>query len=144
MSFFEDEDPFDDILREFFGANSRGRRTKEPFIRGEEEDRVIDYVEDDEKLYLIFELPGFTDKDISIKVKNREIEITAKKENEDNIQDYLNQKLRQGIVIRKRLPDYIDIENMTYYVNNGILEIVFNKLKGVEKVKDGSKRIKIN
>ncbi len=140
MNFFDD-DPFEEIVREFFGNSPVRRTRKRQFIHGEGEDRVIDFIEDDKKIYLIFELPGFNEKDISIKIKSQTLEISAKKSNEEGIQTYLNQKLRQGIFIKKNLPHIINKNKMKYSVNNGVLEIIFDKQKGG---KNGLKKIKID
>ena len=65
---FDDDffnDPFENLIRDFFrGSSLEQRRRSQRFIKGEEEDRVIDFVEDGKKLYLVFELPGFDEKDV--------------------------------------------------------------------------------
>ena len=129
MSFFDDEnDPFDDIIREFFGGSPiRRSRKREQFISGEDEDRTIDFVEDENYVYLIFELPGFNEKDISVIVKGKELEITAHKSNGENIPDYLHQKLRQGLHVKKRLPNFVSSKKFKKSMRNGILEIKFIK-----------------
>jgi HSP20 family molecular chaperone IbpA len=121
---------FDEIVKEFFGNSSVREKNREQFIKGEDEDRVIDFVEDDEKVYLVFEFPGFDEKDIMIAVKGRELEISAQKLKRENVQDYLNQKLGQGLSIRKKLPDFVDSKKMSHTFRNGVLEVVFNKIKG--------------
>ncbi|MEM0465305.1 MAG: Hsp20/alpha crystallin family protein [Candidatus Pacearchaeota archaeon] len=142
MNFFDDEDDFESFFDDFFRRSPfRNERIKQ-FIVGEEEDRIIDFIEDEEKVYLIFELPGFIEKDISIKINGRELTITAKKSPKENIQNYLNKKLQQGIIIQKELPKIIDTKNFTYFVNNGVLEIVFNKIKG--GVKNEPRKIRID
>jgi len=138
MSFF-DEDPFEDIMNEFF-RESPLRRERQ-FISGEDEDRIIDFIEDEERVYLIFELPGFNQKDISVNVVGRDLEVSAKKSNNEVIQDYLNQKLKQGILIQKKLPYIINTSSINYHTRNGVLEIIFNKQK---EVKNGSRKIKID
>ncbi len=141
MGFFDDNDPFESIVREFFGGSPVRRARREQFISGEDEDRVIDFVEDNEKVYLVFELPGFNEKDISVRVKGRDLEISAKKSNGEAIPDYLHQKLKQGVLIQKKLPKIVNTSRMQYYVNNGVLEIIFNKQR---RVKNESRKIKIN
>lgn len=127
MSFFND-DPFEDIVREFFSGSSPRRR--EQFIRGEEEDRIIDFVEDNGKVCLIFELPGYEEKDVSIQVDKAKITISANKANSENIKEYLNSRLSQGISISKKLPSFVDPKNYSLTMKNGVLEIVFNKSSG--------------
>lgn len=123
MGFFDD-DPFDSIVREFFGPSRIKRRE---YVR-ENEERIVDFIEDENKIYLVFELPGYNEKDVSIVVDGRNLVITAKKSDKDTIQDYLHSKLRQGIKLTKHLPNFVDINNFSYSMKNGILEIVFNKL----------------
>lgn len=146
MSFFDDnEDPFDSIVREFFGGSPmrRGRR-REQFIRGEDEDRTIDFVEDENHVYLVFELPGFNEKDVSVIVKGKELEITAQKSNGENMQDYLHQKLRQGLFVKKQLPNFVSPKNFNHTIRNGILEIVFTKTNNKGVNKDERRKVKIN
>ncbi len=132
MGFFDD-DPFEDIVRELFGGSSANKREGEQFIRGEDEERVVDFVEDKNKIYLVFELPGYNEKDISVIVRGKELEITAKKSNKEEVQDYLHQKLNQALSINKNLPSFISPKKFSYTMKNGVLEIVFDKRKGGNK-----------
>jgi len=130
MGFFDDDDdPFEGIVRNFFGGGAplRKSRRENVFIRGEEEDRNIDFVEDGNKFYLVFELPGFSEKDLLVTVKNRSLEIIAQKKVGEGIQEYLMEKLGQGISIRKELPGFINPKGFSYTMRNGILEVVFDK-----------------
>jgi HSP20 family protein len=127
MGFFDD-DPFEDILREFFSPESRtGRKRNGTIIQGEEEDRIIDFVEEKNKVYLIFELPGYNEKDIMVIVKNKELEIRAQKNDREEVQTYLAPKLSKGFFIRKTLPKFINPKRFSHTMRNGILEVVFNK-----------------
>ena len=78
MGFFDDDDdPFDEIVKGLFGG-SRGSvrsRGRQKFSEGEEEDRIIDFIEDGKNIYLIFELPGFSIDDVSVTIKGKEINI---------------------------------------------------------------------
>ena len=130
MGFFDD-DPFEGIMREFFGGSPV--RSSRQFIRGEEEDRNLDFVEDEKKVYLVFELPGFREEDVSIEVNGRDLEISAQKKNGESMQDYLNQKLRRGVVIKKKLPSMVDSKNFSHTMKNGVFEVVFNKKGGTKK-----------
>lgn len=141
MSFFDDnDDPFDSIVREFF-RGSPIRRRREQFIRGESEDRTIDFLEDENHVYLVFELPGFNEKDVSVIVKGKDLEITAQKSNGESMQDYLHQKLRQGLHIKKQLPKFVSSKNFKHNMRNGILEITFIK---TGEVKNERREVKIN
>ena len=79
---------------------------------------------------MVFELPGYYEKDISVIAKGKELEIIANKFNGENIQDYLHQKLRQRLHFKKQLPDFINAKSCHHTMRNGILEIVFNKSNG--------------
>ncbi|MBI2452357.1 Hsp20/alpha crystallin family protein [Candidatus Pacearchaeota archaeon] len=133
MGIFNDdfgEDPFESIMRDFFGhgfGRKRGRRGT--IIRGEEEDRNIDFIETKEKVFIVFELPGFDEKDVSVGVDKRELEIRAKKSDGEKMQSYLLQKLKGGIHFRRKLPDFINPKKFDYTMRNGILEITFEKEK---------------
>lgn len=128
MSFFDD-DPFDSIIDEFFGRRGHGRegRRKEAFIRGEDEERVIDFIEDGDKIYLIFELAGYNEKDVVVVVNGKSIEITAQKKNLDKVRDYLAEKLSKGIHYKRNLPEFVNPKKFSQSLKNGILEIVFEK-----------------
>ena len=129
MGFFGDNDQFEDIIREFLGdSNSRIRRDDyEEIIGGEVEEGIIDFIEDENYIYLIFELPGYDEKDILISIKGRKLEIIAKKRNNVEVQNYLMQKLNTGFFIKKNLPSFIKTKNFKHTVKNGILELVFIK-----------------
>lgn len=132
MSFFDDDDSFESIVREFFGTGSfeNGKR-RSTIIEGEEEDRNIDFVEDDEHVYLVFEFSGYNEKDVFVVVKGNQLEIKTRKKEEicdiERVQPYLNQKLCQGIFIKKILPKFINSKKFKYTIKNGVLEVVFSK-----------------
>lgn len=71
MSFFDDN-PFDSIVREFFGENPRRGYRRRNIIRGEDEEQVIDLIESDDKVYLIFELSGYNEEDIFVEVNKKQ------------------------------------------------------------------------
>lgn len=129
MSFFDD-DPFEDIINEFFGRPARSnsiRHSQDQFIEGEQEDRNIDFVEDDNTLYLVFELPGYSEKDVVVGISNKQLKITAKKSTPDNVQPYLQPKLSKGISIAKSIPNFVNPNKFTKTMKNGILEIKLPK-----------------
>ncbi|HKL23810.1 MAG TPA: Hsp20/alpha crystallin family protein, partial [Candidatus Nanoarchaeia archaeon] len=129
MAFFGD-DPFDEIVREFFGRDLSQQANPQQnggFIRGEKEERNIDYVEDEKYVYLIFEIPGFSEKDVSVNISGKTIEINTTKSDEAKMQDYLAGKLRKGTQIRKTLPEKVKTKNFQQTIKNGILELTFHK-----------------
>jgi HSP20 family molecular chaperone IbpA len=129
MGPFDDDvfgsDPFD-LFREFFGESPR-RRYKKNFIEGEEEERVIDVIESEDKAFLVFELPGYSEDDIFVNVTGKTIEIIASKKNSEGVKEYLAQKLKQGIKYKRTLPDFVSTKKFDYTQKNGILEVAFNK-----------------
>jgi len=128
-NFFE-EDPFENIIKEFFGGGPfENDKKRNMIIKGEEEDRNIDFLEDENYVYLIFEFPGYNEKDISLSIKGNQLEIKARKNEEayEKVQPYLNEKLYQGIFIKKTLPRFIIPKKFKHTINNGVLEIIFNK-----------------
>lgn len=134
MGFFDD-DPFENIIDEFFGR-SRGFGTERPskrksaFIRGEEEERAIDFIEDEDRVYLIFELPGYNEKDVVVVINGKSIEITAQKKILDGVKEYLAQKLSQGSQYKRNLPDFVNPKKFSHSLRNGILEVCFEKKEG--------------
>lgn len=130
MGFFDEDDPFDSIIREFFGGRQGDpRKHKETIIRGEEEDRNIDFIESDEMIFLVFELPGYNEKDVVVMVKGKELEVSARKNNKEEIQDYLTEKLRRGMAFRRNLPNSVNPKKFSHTMRNGVLEIIFEKKK---------------
>lgn len=125
MDDFFSDDPFEDIFEEFFGKR-RGIR-REHFIRGEEEERVIDFLEDEKNIYLVFELPGYEEEDVFVNVKGKTIEISVEKKNLEGVKEYLARKLSEGIRYIRNLPAGVDGKNFNHSLKNGILEIKFNK-----------------
>jgi len=127
MSWFEDEDdPFEDIVRNFFTDKTRGSR-QQKVITGEDDERVIDLVESKDKFFLVFEVPGYTKEDIEISVRGNKIQIITKKKNLENVQDYLKRKLGIKTSLVRTLPDSVNNKKFDYQVNNGILEVMFKK-----------------
>lgn len=125
---FFGNDSFENLVRGFFEPNIRRQRSNQ-VIQGEQEDRTIDFIEDDGYVYIIFELPGYNENDINVLVKGNELEIKAKKKECDieKVQDYLSQKLCRGVFIKKVLPKFIVPKNFKSTMHNCILEIKFIK-----------------
>jgi HSP20 family molecular chaperone IbpA len=120
------DDPFDSIVREFFGERPRRARRESP-SKGEDDERTTDFIETDDKIYLIFELPGYSTEDVKVQVSDRTILIQAKKVETENVKDYLSQKLSAGIRHRLSIPDEADTKKYSYNISNGILEVSFEK-----------------
>lgn len=131
MSLFDDSDSFDSIVREFFGENARNRSgtRRKTFISSEDDERVIDFIEDETKSYLIFELPGYNSEDVSVKIDGRVLYIIAQKTDFEGVKEYLSEKLTRGMKLRKNLPEFINTKGFEHTLINGILEITFDKKK---------------
>ncbi len=120
MDFFSD-DPFEEILREFFrGSQSPAHRR----VRWKDE-RGISIINTEDYVYLLFELPGYDEEDIELKVTGNFIEIKAKKDDVGDVQDYLKEKLSRGIFIKKTLPSFVIPKKPKYTLKNGVLEVIF-------------------
>lgn len=125
MGFFDD-DGFDNIVREMFQGRV-GNYPDNHFIEGEKEERNMDFIETDENIFLTFELPGYSEKDVSVDVEKNRIKIIAKKKVDESIQSYLSKKLSNGVEIIKTLPKIINPKMPKITFNNGILEVRFLK-----------------
>lgn len=123
------DDPFDSIVREFFGrdpfrqADSKSNK----ILSSEDDQRMIDYIEDEIYAYTIFELPGYDEKDITVSIKGHELSIKAKKKVEESVDNYIAQKLNRGITITKTLPKNLITKGYESHFRNGVLEICFKK-----------------
>ena len=51
---------------------------------------------------------GYEEKDIRVETQDGYIEISAKKKETTQIQDYFLNKLTEGIFLRKQLPSFVD------------------------------------
>lgn len=126
----EGNDPFDDIVREFFGKDvGAGSPKKREVIRGESDEGKIDYVEDENNVYLLLEVPGYSDKDVTINISGDNLTVNAAKKEEDieSMPEYMSKKLIKGTSINKTLPENVKAKNFEKTVKNGVLEIKFNK-----------------
>ena len=62
-----------------------------------------------------------------VAVKGRDVEIQAQKKRQEGVQDYLMQKLQQGVLYRKTLPLFLNSKRFSSTMKNGVLEIAFEK-----------------
>ena len=127
MGFFNNDDPFEEIFSEVFGRRQGFPNRQNQVVSGEQEERIIDFVETKNKMYLVFELPGYNKFDVSVVVKGKKIIIDANKKQRENIQNSLSQKLGHGMHIEKILPDFVHTKKFSFTLKNGILEVVFDK-----------------
>jgi len=120
------DDPFEDIVREFFGGKNRENSEKN-FLSGEEEERKIDFIETDKKVFLVFELPGYNKEDIKVNISGINLEVSAQKKCSESVAEYMAQKLEQKVKIIKTLPSFLKRKKYSYIIKNGVLEINFIK-----------------
>ena len=123
MSF--NNDPFEDIVNQFFGGSQRVRRPRAKRIV-DEEDENTQFIEEEDYVYLIIELPGYSEKDINLSTNGDRINISAKTKQVVG-QDYIAQKQKEGITIEQIAPDNIKMKNFKKTFRNGILEVTFEK-----------------
>ncbi len=127
MGFFDD-DPFEEIVREFFGGTpSRVSSNGQKIISGEDEERKIDFVETPKEFFIVFELQGYEKEDVSLEIVGNKLVVHAKKKQSEKMEDYMARKLFQGLEITKVLPKFIKTKNYKHTFRNGVLEIAFKK-----------------
>jgi len=124
MGFFDEEDnSFENIVREFFEETRPGRTSSSrDFLKSEKEERFIDYIEEENFAYFVFELFGYSKEDIKVEIENGFVELIAKRKNLENVQDYLIPKLSKGMKIRKKITG-LKIKKYGWTFKNGILEV---------------------
>lgn len=125
MSPFGD-DFFDEIEKAFFGNSIPRTSSSGNVVQGEKEERVIDYIEEENEIYFVFELPGFNEEDISVALKGNELNVNVKKKSFSNVKNYLKEKLAQEISFSKAIPVKVD-KNFEKSFKNGILEVKFKR-----------------
>ncbi|MCR4327443.1 MAG: Hsp20/alpha crystallin family protein [Nanoarchaeota archaeon] len=121
MGFF-DEDPFEDIVREFFQENRSRTSSSRNSVKSEKEERIIDYIEEDKNVYFVFEIYGYSKDDLKVEVGRDFVEVKANIKDTEGIQDYLIPKLKKGVVLKKEVPG-LKIKKYDWTFNNGILEV---------------------
>lgn len=127
MSFFDDDNGFEDIMNNFFGQNSGHRQGNNEVISGEQDERMIDFIETDKEAFLIFELPGYRKEDVKVDISKNEIKIIAQRKVGESVAEYLAQKLRSGVEIVKPLPKVLVKKKYKLNFSNGVLEVRFRK-----------------
>jgi len=130
MSFFDENDPFESFVKEIFGESTGPVKRNRTIIQGDGEDRTIDFIEGERKVYALFELLGYNEEEITVSVKGRELGISARAHTTDDIQPYLVKKLNRGQIIRKSLPAFVNPKKFEHSIRNGVLEIIFEKVRG--------------
>jgi len=98
----------------------------------------LDISEDKENIYVEGDFPGFDQKDISVKIKEKELVISAKREikKEETKKNYYCCERFQGNLYREtNLPSEIDEGKVSAKYKNGLLRVTLPK-KEPEKSKE--------
>ncbi|WP_456327730.1 Hsp20/alpha crystallin family protein [Archaeoglobus sp.] len=129
-------DPFEEIRR----IQERLNRLFEDFERiGPRVVSVefpVDVIDEEDRIRVVADLPGFNKEDIEIWVEDGDLVIKAerKEEREEREANYLRRERRFGRVYRRiALPTDVDIENIKASYNNGVLEVIVPKTEKAKK-----------
>ncbi len=125
MSFFND-DPFEDIVNQFFGNHSGTKRRSRVRLKDDEEQNT-QFIEEENYVYYIIELPGYQEKDIKVGIQENTLVVSAQAVNNSETQNYLAQKHQEGITIQQVIPAYVKTKNFSKTFKNGVLEVTFAK-----------------
>ncbi len=124
----------DNDFVDFFPAVTKG--SKMGFVPS------VDVMETKENYILDMDLPGLTEKDVEINLKNRMLSISSKKEEkkeEKKEGDWLIKERRSSSFTRKfTLPDDINADKVNATFTNGVLKITIPR-----KTEEVSKKIAI-
>ncbi len=133
-------DPFEELRRmqeRFNRLFDEFERTTRFFVSPEElVDFPVDVIDEEDKIKVIADLPGFNKEDIELYVEDGYLVIKAqrKEEKEEKGKDYIRQERRYGEVYRRiPLPAEVKIEDVKAKYNNGVLEVVLPKTEKAQK-----------
>lgn len=119
-------DPFEDLVNQMFGRGATRRaRVMRRSSEEDEEGSELGFIETDTAVYCILELPGYTEDEVFVKVKGRELEIHAQKKKLGQVKEYLIPKLERGQIIQRTLPESASSKKYASTYRNGILEVRF-------------------
>ncbi|KAB1192494.1 Hsp20 family protein [Haloferax sp. MBLA0076] len=107
-------------------------------------DMAVDISDDEDKLVLSADLPGYEKDDISLSIANQTLTIEAKRDvtEERGEGEYIRRERRQQSARRTvRLPEMVDEENTSASYRNGVLTITLPKM---DVTPDDSHRIDID
>ncbi len=121
MGFF-DNDPFEDIIKEFFSGRSGSNVSSRTFRNNIEESS--NFVQSDKNVYFVLDLSG--KQSVNVEVKDELVR------NEYGEQVHTGKKAlviksSEGDVLQYALPKKIKSKNFHWNFKNGILEVKFKK-----------------
>ena len=99
---------------------------------------AIDIRETDDKFILEADLPGMAKEDVSLEIGDGVLEITAKKEKDEEVEEEGYIRKERGTMYYHRrlaLPDDVDTEQIKARMNDGVLQIELPKMKKAEPQK---------
>ncbi|WP_457590328.1 archaeal heat shock protein Hsp14 [Geoglobus sp.] len=131
-------DPFEELRR----MQERMARLLDEFDRmslsaGVELDMPVDVIEEEDRLRIVADLPGFDKGDIQVYIEDGDLVIRAerKEEKEDRSRNYIRRERRYGEVYRRiSLPVEVDEDRIKARYNNGVLEIEVPKTSRERKI----------
>jgi HSP20 family protein len=133
-------DPFEELRRMQDRLNrlfEEFERTTRRFITTEEfVELPVDIIDEDDKIKVIADLPGFKKKDIGIHIENGYLVIRArrKEEKKEEGRGYIRQERRYGEIYRRiALPTEVNVEEVKATYNNGVLEVTLPKSEKAQK-----------
>jgi len=90
---------------------------------------AVDFIDGKDQYRLLVELPGLTEKDFSVEVKNRTLTISGKRAKPElKDEDWIHQEIFSGEFSRGiELPNDADAEHISAKYTNGILELTIPK-----------------
>jgi len=96
---------------------------------------LVDLFETDESVYLFAELPGMTEEEINIEIKDGFLYIQGeRKPNRKSEDTYICAERSYGVFLRRfPMPARVDEENICAEFSLGVLKITIPKLKGGKK-----------
>jgi len=110
----------DRVFDAFFGGRSRNGVASRRWVP------AIDLVEEDEQLVLRADLPGLTEDDVEVEVKDRVLTISGKRKAEEKKEGegYVRVERAFGSFSRSlSLPEGIDADKVHAEFDNGVLEV---------------------
>lgn len=132
-------DPFEELRR----MQERMARLLDEFDRmsfsptGVELSMPVDVIEEEDRLRVVADLPGFEKSDIQVYIEDGDLVIRAvrKEEKEEREKNYIRKERRYGEVYRRiPLPVEVDEDRIKARYNNGVLEIEIPKTARERKI----------
>lgn len=90
---------------------------------------LMDIVESNQDFKYLFAMPGLKSEQIEVSIEDNYLQVVGQSSWEEGQEKYLHKEIVVGKFERDALiPHHIDSENPRVHLQNGILEVVFNKI----------------